>query len=206
MSEERIEATEDKTLEEIRTEADAKACAVQKVFHFIGQFLSGPMCGKCFPCAFGSYEAKVRTGRLISRSGHVDETDIAILSRIGSLMKDGSRCKKGKDTGRYITDVLTNAEEEFRAHLSGICPRKECGALMEYRINPDLCTLCGKCLKACKDDAILGEAKKPFLSGYFPFEIRQKRCTKCGECVKACPENAVEIRSVEIRELEGIHT
>jgi ferredoxin len=204
MSEETTQEEKEKTLEDIRKEADEKACAVQKIVHFIGQFLVGPMCGKCFPCAFGTYEAKIRSERLSTSPGKANEADIEVLRRIGSLMIYSSRCKKGKDTGKFITDILTNAEEEIRKHLSGTCPQKGCFALVEYRINPGLCTMCGKCADVCKDNAILGEKRTYFQSGYLPFEIRQKRCTKCGECLKVCPENAIEILSLEIEEL--IHT
>lgn len=197
MSDEKIESKE-KTLDEIRTEADAKACAVQRLASFLDQFLSGPMCGRCFPCAFGSYEAKLRTDRMTTGTGDGDETDITILRRIGALMQAGSRCKKGKDTGQYISGILSNAVEEFREHLSRICPAGECVALIEYRIDPDRCTLCGKCLKVCRDDAILGEPRNPLRSGYLPFEIRQKRCTRCGECMKVCPEHAIGIHSVGV--------
>jgi NAD-dependent dihydropyrimidine dehydrogenase PreA subunit len=60
--------------------------------------------------------------------------------------------------------------------------------------------MCGKCSEACKYDAIIGETKKTYLSGYLPFEIRQKRCTKCGECVKVCPVGAIEVITTEIEE------
>jgi ferredoxin len=201
MSEETTQEEKEKTLEDIRKEADEKACAVQKILHFIGQFLAGPMCGKCFPCAFGTYEAKIRSERLSTDPGQADEAEIEVLRRISSLMIYSSRCKKGKDTGKFITDILTNAEEEIRKHLSGICPQKECFTLVEYRINPGLCTMCGKCADVCKHNAILGEKRTHFQSGYLPFEIRQKRCTKCGECLKVCPENAIETLSPEIKEL-----
>jgi ferredoxin len=200
MSEKTTQEEKEKTLEDIRKEADEKACAVQKIQHFIRKFLSGLMCGKCFPCAFGTCEARIRSERL-SGPGQANEADIEILRRIGSLMIYSSRCKKGKDTGKFIIDILTNSEEEIRKHLSGICPQKECIALVEYRINPGLCTMCGKCAVVCKDNAILGDKRTHFQSGYLPFEIRQKRCTKCGECLKVCPENAVEILSLEIKEL-----
>jgi len=42
----------------------------------------------------------------------------------------------------------------------------------------------------------------PYMSGYLPFEIRQKRCTKCGECIKVCPVDAIEI--IEIKTAEEV--
>jgi Fe-S-cluster-containing hydrogenase component 2 len=48
-------------------------------------------------------------------------------------------------------------------------------------------------VEACRYGAIHGEKRKPFASGYPPFEIRQKRCVKCGDCLPACPYGAIEI-------------
>ena len=107
-------------------------------------------------------------------------------------MMEGSYCKKGRDTGRFIVDALAASEEEFRLHLLGMCPRKECVSLMEYVINPDLCITCGKCSAACKYNAVAGEIKEPYHHGA-PFVIRQKECVRCGECLKVCPTGAIEV-------------
>ncbi|MFA6056211.1 MAG: 4Fe-4S binding protein, partial [Thermodesulfovibrionales bacterium] len=108
---------------------------------------------------------------------------------------------KGKDTGKYLAEILSVSGNEFKEHLSGICPKKECTSLIEYIIRPELCTMCGECLEVCKYDAILGEKKTPYRSGYLTFEIRKKRCTNCGECVKVCPTGAIEIVTVSVEEL-----
>ncbi len=104
-----------------------------------------------------------------------------------------SFCKKGRDVGKFLIETITGSEEEFKEHIFGICLKQECINLIEYVINPVLCIMCGKCVEVCKYNAIIGETKKPYLSGYLPFEIRQKRCTKCGECVKVCPTGAIEV-------------
>ncbi|MEW6587133.1 MAG: 4Fe-4S binding protein [Nitrospirota bacterium] len=201
MSEEEVTGEREKSLQDIRKEAEERACAVQRVLYFLEQFLSGPMCGRCFPCAFGSYEARSRIGRFMRRSGKAGSADIEVLKRIGTQMVEGSRCKKGKDTGKFITDTVNAAEQEITEHIFGRCPQRECAELVEFVITPGLCTACGKCAEACRYGAIIGEKKKTFLAGYLPFEIRQKRCTKCGECVKVCPTGAVEIVSVKTDEL-----
>ncbi|HDH02571.1 MAG TPA: NADH-quinone oxidoreductase subunit F, partial [Nitrospirae bacterium] len=81
-------------------------------------------------------------------------------------------------------------------------PARECNTLFVYRVIPRKCTMCGDCLEACKDFAIIGEKKLPYRLGYLPFEIAEKRCTRCGECIRVCKDNAIEI--VDIRETEKI--
>lgn len=193
MSEETLAEEKGKKLEDIRKEAEERICAVQRLLYYIEEFLAGPMCGRCYPCALGTYETKLRLLKLSQHLEGVSASDIEAVKRIASHLIVGSLCKRGKDTGKFIIDTLSGSAEEFNLHLSGICPEKECLSLIEYVIDPELCTMCGECLRVCKYDAIIGEERKPYLSGYLPFEIRQKRCTRCGECIKVCPQGAIEI-------------
>ena len=180
-------------IEDIKKEAEEKRCTVQKTMYYIEKFLSDPMCGKCFPCSFGTYEAKIRLKEILSSKG--TEADISALRRIAHEMIEASRCKKGKDTARFILEWMDT--DAFHEHIEGACPEKECLAFIKYRIIPKKCVMCGECKVVCKFDAIVGEKKKPYLSGYLPFEIRQKRCTKCGECIKVCPTEAIEIVDIK---------
>lgn len=178
-------------MEDVRAKAEEKNCPVQKSKVFIEEFLAEPMCGKCFPCALGSYEADVRIRRIAGGTG--SDEDIAGIKTIISNMLVMSRCKKGKDTAKFIKENLDS--NEFTGHLAGYCSTNECTAHMKYIIIPEQCTMCGDCLDVCKDNAIIGEKRKPHLSGYQPFEIVQKRCTKCGECMKVCKYDAVRLVS-----------
>jgi NAD-dependent dihydropyrimidine dehydrogenase PreA subunit len=174
-------------VEDIRNEAESAVCAVEKALHYISAFLDGPMCGRCFPCSMGSYEARLILNRIKDASGV--EEDIFKLKRIALDMLDGSMCKKGKDTARYLIEWLDS--DVIQRHIEGVCPERVCRAFIEYRIIPDKCTLCGICKEVCKYHAIHGEKVRPFSSGYQPFEIRQKKCVKCGDCIGVCPENAI---------------
>jgi ferredoxin len=203
MSEEPRTEETGKKLEDIKKEAEERTCPVQRALYFIEEFIAGPMCSKCYPCSLGTGEAKIRLRKISGYSGKADAADIRALKRIGLGMLDGSFCKKGKDTGRFILETLNATEDEFKAHLSGVCPKKECAACIEYVIDPERCSLCGRCSEVCKPGAILGEKKRPYLSGYRPFEIRQRRCTKCGECVKVCPSGAIEVIKKREEELVG---
>ena len=200
MSEETLSEQKEKKLEDIQKEAEEKACPVQRVLYYIEEFLAGPMCGKCYPCALGTPEAKIRLIRIAQHLTNVSPSDIEVLKRIGTQMIEGSFCIKGKKTGKFITETLASALDNFSLHLTGSCPQKECIRLVEYVVNRELCIRCGKCLEACRYDAIVGEIKKPYRSGYLPFEIRQKRCTRCGECITACPTGAIEVITREVEE------
>lgn len=188
----------EKKLEDIKKEAEEKKCHVQKALYYIDEFLSGPMCGKCLPCSLGSYEARVRLDNIVQGKG--TEVDLYALKRIANEMLEGSICKKGKDTAKFILDWMST--DIYREHIEGKCPDMECLALIEYRIIPERCIMCGDCQEVCKYNAIMGEKKVTYLSGYLPFEIRQKRCVKCGDCIKVCPTNAIII--VDVKEKEPV--
>lgn len=175
-------------MEDVQARADEKKCPVQKSLTFMEEFLAGPMCGKCFPCSMGSYEARIRLKKIVD--GTACREDIEAINTISSHMLVASMCKRGKDTAKYILDNIGSAE--FSGHLAGVCAANECLNHIKYVIIPENCTMCGDCLDVCKDNAILGQKKKSYLSGFTPFEIVQKRCTKCGECIKICKYGAVK--------------
>lgn len=199
-----LPSEEGKKLEDIRKEAEERSCPVQRALYFIGEFIDGPMCSRCFPCSFGTAEAKIRLIRLSDHPETASAEDIQALRRISVNMTEASFCKKGKDTGRFILETLDAFEEDIGKHLSGECTTRECISLIQYFIKPELCIMCGKCLEACEYDAVIGERIKPYMSGYLPFEIRQTKCTRCGECIKVCPTGAIEIIAVPREEIMNV--
>ncbi len=185
---------------DIKADAEERKCPVEKARYYVKEFLSGPMCGKCFPCSMGSYEARIILNNV--SQGRGKEKDLFNLKRIASVMLDGSMCKRGKDSARFMLEWIDT--DVFSKHIEGACPDRTCSAYIEYRIISDKCTLCGECLTACKYGAIRGEKKKAFISGYQPFEIKHTKCVKCGECIPACPENAIIIVDAKIKEPVGV--
>lgn len=182
--------TKELKVEEIKAEAESKAkCPVKRGLYYITTFISGPMCGRCLPCALGSYEAGERLRNLIEGRG--TEADLLALERILNEMIEGSLCKKGKDSARFVLEWMSTGI--YHEHVKGSCPDQECVSLMEYRIIPGKCVRCGICKEACDYRAIIGEKKTPFLSGFPPFEIKQRMCVKCGVCLEVCPYGAVEV-------------
>ncbi len=164
-------------------------CVVQKSQKFVEEFLSEPMCGKCHPCALGSYEALVRLKRV--SAGIATQGDVTAIRRIADDMLEGSRCIKGKDTAKFLIGMLETGV--FKEHLDGHCAERECQPYIMYRVIPQKCVMCGLCQDACRYNAIKGEKKVSYRAGYHPFEIRQKRCVKCGDCLPACPYAAIEV-------------
>lgn len=182
--------TKELKVEEIKAEAESKVkCPVKRGLYYMTAFISGPMCGRCLPCALGSYEAGERLRNLVEGRGN--ETDLLALKRIMNEITEGSLCKKGKDSARFVLEWMST--ENYKEHIEGNCPDQECVSLMEYRIIPGKCVMCGICKEACGYRAIIGEKKTPYLSGFPPFEIKQSMCVKCGDCIDACPYDAIEI-------------
>ena len=177
----------------IRKEAEQDKCQVRQALYFVEEFLAGPMCGTCFPCEMGTFEARIRLINLISGQG-ADE-DLHALKRIADEMSVTSRCKKGKDTAKYMLEWL--GSDVFSEHVLHHCPTGECISLIEYKVIADNCIMCGECQVVCKDNAVIGEKKVSYKSGDLPFNISQIRCTRCGECVKVCPTAAIEVISMK---------
>lgn len=174
-------------LQEIFKAAQERACPVDRSRYVMKRFYAGPMCGKCFPCSFGSYESMLRLREISSALG-TDE-DLAALKQVGQMMVSMSMCKKGKDVGAFIIEMLE--ESAFREHVEGLCEEMQCEAFYEYHNVPENCIRCGKCQDVCRYGAILGEKQVTIKCCHLAFEIRQKRCTKCGECIKVCPTKSI---------------
>jgi len=183
-------------VEDIKTEAEKLGCPAQRALYYVSEFLTGPMCGKCFPCSMGSYESRMILTALTEGSGSAG--DVANLKRIATDMLESSMCKKGKDTARFMLEWLES--DIFAQHIAGVCPDKSCAAFIQYRIIPEKCTMCGICKNVCKYNAIHGEKIKPFMGGYRPFAIRQTVCVKCGDCLHACPEGAIVLQDLTVPE------
>ncbi len=176
-----------KKISDIVQESGSIKCPARRTLSVINEFLRGPMCGRCHPCSFGSYETRLRMMDITEGNGSA--LDIETIRKIADMMLVLSMCKKGKDVASFVLEMLD--VPSFCEHLNGICEDRECKALIEYRNVPENCIRCGLCQEACRFNAIIGEKQISDKCCFLPFEIRQKRCTKCGECIKVCPTNAI---------------
>ena len=53
-------------MEDVQAKAEEKQCPVQQALVYVEEFLAGPMCGRCFPCSMGSYEARIRLTNMVN--------------------------------------------------------------------------------------------------------------------------------------------
>jgi NAD-dependent dihydropyrimidine dehydrogenase PreA subunit len=124
----------------------------------------------------------------ISR-GEGREEDLELLEEIGETLKVASLCALGQTAANPVLSTIRYFREEYLEHIrKGACPAGVCRDLLAYRIDPEICTGCGKCRRACPSEAIRGEKKQPHL-------IEPEKCLACGVCYEQCAFNAVERKS-----------
>lgn len=77
---------------------------------------------------------------------------------------------------------------EALAEKLGVDPDSigEPAAVMLATINPQLCTGCTKCYKACPTDAIVGATKQLH-------SVIGNACTGCAKCKDICPEDCIDL-------------
>ena len=67
-----------------------------------------------------------------------------------------------------------------------------CKSLIEYWIDPNLCTGCGACTRVCPQMSITGEKKAPHI-------VNKMQCIKCGACYDVCRFDAILVRSGDVQ-------
>lgn len=118
--------------------------------------------------------------------GRMDQ--IPLLEELGETVAATSLCGLGKTAPNPVLSTLKYFRKEYEAHIRAHkCPAGVCRALISYSIDPDKCTGCGACLKACPHGAIRGEKKAPHV-------IDGTNCQKCGICRSECKFDSVVVQ------------
>jgi NADH:ubiquinone oxidoreductase subunit F (NADH-binding)/(2Fe-2S) ferredoxin/ferredoxin len=164
---------------------DENTCMVDVAKYFIN-FLRDESCGKCTSCREGTQRMyEILNG---ITEGRGKRGDIELLEELGWVVAEASLCALGGTAPNPVLSTIRYFRDEYEAHIEEKrCPAGVCKALIHYTIDPELCTACGRCRKACPSEAISG-AKK------VPHTIDQEKCIKCGMCVEVCKFDAVIVQ------------
>jgi len=170
---------------------DEDTCMID-VARFFMDFIGRESCGKCIPCREGTRRMldilnQVTQGRR-TEEGHAALhrfQGVMSLQRLASVIRDTSLCGLGQTAPNPILSTLRYFRDEYEAHIfERRCPSGVCKELLNYHIDPEVCSGCGVCVKACSAEAIVGSLKQPH-------EIIQDKCVACGSCVEVCRQDAV---------------
>ena len=174
---------------------DENTCMVDIARYFLN-FLKEESCGKCVPCREGIARSLEILERICGGQGRPE--DIPLLEELSVTIQGFSLCALGKSAPNPVLSTLKHFRNEYEAHIyEHRCPAGVCKPLIEYWIDPDLCTGCGACTRICPQQAIEGEKKAPHV-------LIRSKCIKCGACYEACRFEAVETQRDEaIVILEG---
>ena len=107
------------------------------------------------------------------------------LAELGEQIRASSLCGLGQTAPNPVLTTLRYFHDEYEAHIRDRkCPAKVCLALVEFGIDPDKCTGCGLCVRACDAGAISGRSKEAH-------RVDGSRCVRCGKCLTVCRSDAV---------------
>jgi NADH:ubiquinone oxidoreductase subunit F (NADH-binding) len=161
---------------------DENTCMVDVAKYFL-TFLEEESCGKCVPCR----EGIKRMGQVLKEitEGRGKEGDIELLEDISFVLTEGALCALGSTAANPVMSTVKYFREEYEAHIRDKkCPAGVCTALIQYFIDPEKCTGCTRCVKACPAEAITGERKQAH-------RIELEKCIKCGSCYDVCKFDSV---------------
>jgi NADH:ubiquinone oxidoreductase subunit F (NADH-binding)/(2Fe-2S) ferredoxin/Pyruvate/2-oxoacid:ferredoxin oxidoreductase delta subunit len=167
---------------------DESTCMVDIARYFL-DFLKEESCGKCVPCREGIARSLEILERICGGEGRHE--DIPLLEELSETILGFSLCALGKTAPNPVLSTLKYFRDEYEAHIhEHRCPAGVCKPLIEYWIDPDLCTGCAACTRICPQQAIEGEKKAPHV-------LIRSHCIKCGACYDVCRFEAILIRSGE---------
>jgi NADP-reducing hydrogenase subunit HndC len=162
---------------------DEDDCMVD-VNKFYLQFSVDESCGKCAPCRLGGRQLLTYLQDIAKGNGSLE--DIDKMKRIGYAMQKASLCGLGQTTSNPIQSALKYFYNEYEDHIvNKKCKAGKCLELLTYTINPEKCSRCSICKRACPVSAISGDRE----SG---FAIDKAVCIKCGECYNRCKFDAID--------------
>lgn len=161
---------------------DDRDCMVDIAKYFL-EFTCNQLCGKCTFCRIGTRLMLDILNKICDGKGTLE--DLKKIKEIAGQTKERSLCGLGKTAPNPVLTTLEYFEDEYIAHLNGVCPAKKCKALIKYTIKED-CIGCTICAQECPAKAIP-------LTPYAVHSINQELCTRCNICKEVCPNDSVQV-------------
>lgn len=151
---------------------------------FFTDFSVDESCGKCTPCRIGMKVMLNILNRIAVGQGRIE--DIERLQRLGEHIKETSHCGLGKTAPNPTLSTIRYFRNEYEAHIQEKrCPALVCADLIQFRVDPDRCKMCGLCKKACPVEAVTWEKKTPAA-------INLEKCVRCRSCIQVCKFKAID--------------
>jgi NADH:ubiquinone oxidoreductase subunit F (NADH-binding)/(2Fe-2S) ferredoxin/Pyruvate/2-oxoacid:ferredoxin oxidoreductase delta subunit len=161
---------------------DESSCMVDVAKYFL-TFLQDESCGKCVPCRLGIDRMLEIITDITEGCGTLEQLEL--LEDLADTVTQTALCGLGKTAVNPVLSTLRYFRDEYEAHIiNNKCPAGVCKALIEYSIDPEKCTGCGICKRACIHGAISGEKKEVHI-------INTDLCQKCGICRSECKFEAI---------------
>ncbi len=162
---------------------DEATCMVDMARFFM-DFIQDESCGKCTPCREGTRRQLELLEKICDGKG-VPE-DIDELENLSAVIKETALCGLGQTGPNPVLSTLRYFRDEYMAHINDrVCPAKRCVALLKFEVDPELCTKCGLCFKACPVDAVIWEKKQVA-------RIDKDQCIQCLTCYDKCKFSAIQ--------------
>jgi ferredoxin len=161
---------------------DRDTCIVDTARYFLS-FTQSESCGKCVPCRVG-------TGHLVGIldgicEGRGELADLERLERLARVIKASSLCGLGQTAPNPVLSSLKYFRDEFVEHIvDRRCRAAVCRDLVVYRVLPDRCTGCERCVAVCPTGAITGPRSEPH-------NLDPEKCIKCRSCYEVCRFDAI---------------
>ncbi len=161
---------------------DENTCMVDMARFFM-DFIQDESCGKCTPCREGTRRLQQILVKICEGQG--EPGDIETMERLSKVIKESALCGLGQTGPNPVLSTLRYFRDEYEAHIvEKRCPAKRCAALLEFRVDPEICTACGACYRACPAQAIEWQKKQPA-------RIDREKCVKCLTCFDKCKFGAI---------------
>jgi NADH-quinone oxidoreductase subunit F/NAD(P)H dehydrogenase (quinone)/NADP-reducing hydrogenase subunit HndC len=161
---------------------DEDTCMVDMARFFM-EFVQDESCGKCTPCREGTRRLLQILEAICDGRGMPE--DLEALEALSEVIRSASLCGLGQTGPNPVLSTLRYFRDEYEAHIyEKRCPAKRCVALLRFEINPDECTRCGACFRACPAEAIAWQKKEVA-------RIDKEKCIKCMTCFEKCKFGAI---------------